>query len=42
MKHARTGGEFHTPNYWLIPTETRHLALREMAYVHIQCIHSSV
>ena len=40
--------EFHTPSYWLIPSKTRHLALRETALVHkeyknyIQIIHSSM
>jgi len=43
-----TRGEFHIPNYWLIPSKIRHLVLRETAFVHkeykndIQLIHSSI
>ena len=44
-----TGGEFHTPNYWLIRlSKTRHLVRRETAFVHndyknhIQLTHRSM
>ena len=38
MKHVWTGGEFHTRNCWLIPSKTRHLVRREMAFVHKEYI----
>ena len=48
MKHVGMGGEFHAPDCWLIPSKTRHLALRETVFVrkeykeYIHLIHSSV
>ena len=40
-----TGREFHTPNFWMVPSKTRDLVLRETVFVHkeynnhIQLIH---